>query len=700
MKPIFNHQVAAASALALSLSLCLMPASRKLGQLATLATGSYSAATLLVGGSIRARFQQLTAEQQHLRDQAAKALQAERAYLQAQIYQGSRQIDDLKLQVTTLEQEKQQKHACGEQLLKCNHELIAAAHQGQKMIARYEQLCPEYLSRATAAEIKADMTETAIQRLRQQQAEQSERDRQQLQAQLSAEFQAELEKRQHALEADKLERIKHFKSEHRQREQFLHAQIEELRAAIAQRDTRLQEEFSKVVQPYEELYEELDAALAQYAQEFGGARAEFGAAYRAKQEETEKLYGELRQYRNPAPFRGASKADIIGNKLIDFYLARGIILDAERCQAQLDKSLIWVRPRATTLEGIKDHLESLQLAFELVKKPEPKIESGCIHFELKDARIDLPVEITEPPSDKLLEAIAQANHVRINAPTDSGKSTLLDNILNIYRLLYRGQMGLTLLDPKYPFTPWQGHSPDYKGFSECLTGVTKLSRLIEARLTEARQCADQGEPLPSYDPHLFAIDELEILHDDALEADGNKKGDVTKSVEKAIRTGLKVGRGLTLEKGKGIKVLYVTQSPLCSRIGLNRDDFEQSLNLYTGGNIALVLQDSGELDGKILDAKRKTLTKEYEARLAARQQYVLLVRLPNGGDTFLMQAPPPGYWYDRAKAEGIAVGEGHQAIVAQVTCPDCGSENLTRNGKGSKGRKRYKCKDCSRNFQA
>lgn len=501
-------------------------------------------------------------------------------------------------------------------------------------------------------------------------------------------------------EVDKLAKIKARNAEHRRREQYLLSKIEELKETIEQRDTQLREEFTKAIQPYEELYEELDAALAVYAQGVEGARSEFTIQYQSKLEEVDRLHTELRQYRNPSPFRGVSKADIVGNKLIDFFMARGIVLDAERCEAKLDRSIIWVRPRGTTLEGIKTHDEDLQLAFELIGKPKIEIDSGCLKFELPDARIETPRELPEPAPERLLEALAKSNHVRINAPTESGKSTLLDNVLNAYRILHSGEFELTLLDPKYPFTPWQGHQPNYKGFDQCLNGIVALSRTIEARLNEARECADKGEPIPSYQPHLFAVDELEALHDDALEADGNKKGDVTKGLEKAIRTGLKVGQGLTLEKGKGIKVLYITQSPLCSRIGLNKDDFDQSTNIYLGTNIAIVLQDSGELDNKIPDAKRRSLQREYEARLAEGQTYIMLVRMPNGGECFLMKMPTPGYWYQRAKAEGVALDIQHQAIVKALQCPECGSESIVKNGKGSKGRTRYKCKACSKSFQA
>jgi hypothetical protein len=185
-----------------------------------------------------------------------------------------------------------------------------------------------------------------------------------------------------------------------------------------------------------------------------------------------------------------------------------------------------------------------------------------------------------------------------------------------------------------------------------------------------------------------------------LAADDNKKGTVTKSLERAMRTGLKVGRGLTAERGKGIKVLYCTQSPLCSRIGLNRDDFDQSTNIYLGSNIPLVLQDGGELASKVPDSKRRQLSREYESRIAAGHKFIMLVRLPNGGDCFLMKAPKPGHFAAEAEALGYSVGQGHQAAEAVVKCPGCGSHDVVKNGKGTKGRFRRICKGCGKRFQA
>ncbi|MDR3174056.1 MAG: IS1 family transposase, partial [Treponema sp.] len=37
-------------------------------------------------------------------------------------------------------------------------------------------------------------------------------------------------------------------------------------------------------------------------------------------------------------------------------------------------------------------------------------------------------------------------------------------------------------------------------------------------------------------------------------------------------------------------------------------------------------------------------------------------------------------------------------ITIDIKCPHCHSANVTRNGKKSKGKQNYRCKDCGRQF--
>lgn len=178
-------------------------------------------------------------------------------------------------------------------------------------------------------------------------------------------------------------------------------------------------------------------------------------------------------------------------------------------------------------------------------------------------------------SDYLLHVVSASNHFRLSGPTDSGKSTLADNLIGALSLTFGG-FRVVLLDPKYPFSEWTTFHPDYKGFRDCLNGIAEIGDRVDARLEEAKRLVEQGKPIPDYEPELIAVDELEVLYDEALVIDdytASGKSPSQKKLIQSLRKGLKVGRGLTKAKGNGIKVMYVTQSPLCSRIGLNRDDF-------------------------------------------------------------------------------------------------------------------------------
>lgn len=507
------------------------------------------------------------------------------------------------------------------------------------------------------------------------------------------------------LEADYLRKTKDYRSVQVARLAYVIREKEQL-------EDYLTEEWYKEVGEYKGFFQEFQEVMAGFETQLEVAKTDFNSSFNAKTQEVAALHQTIQKNNNPKPFTGSDKASIVGNKLLDFFLNQGITLDAEKCETKLDSSIIWVRPRGTTIAALLSHAEAIHLYFELVDKPSITADSGCVKIVLQDATVKTPSVIAEPSIDRFKDALQASNHIRLTAPTDSGKSVLLDNILGVYDELFDGKQSLTLLDPKYPFTDWNGHQPDYKGFDECLGAMNLLQVKIDKRLEEAKRLADEGKVIPEYEPELFAIDELELLYADAMTADGEKKGDITKALIKSINTGLKLGRGLTKTKGRGIKVLYVTQSPLCSKIGMNKDAFDQSTSIYLGSNIPLVLQDKGELDGKITTVKRKALEKEYSVRVAANQKYLMLVRLPNGGDVFLMKAPKPGTFIPVLKPNEKGVSTSETVDMTEIVippketisacfaisackCTKCGVMSTETNGfykvKGKPDRPRFKC---------
>lgn len=168
--------VLGSSALALMLSLCLIPVHKKAGFLATLATNSFLLGTLTVMLSDRRLIRKLSAEQEQLsttanervasaerdRDEVARqTVLAEKGKenLRGQLYQLEQELTELQTRLV-----EQQGHS--QQLQEHSSELLAALNKSQEFVAQYEQLCPEYLERATAAEMKAEMFEIALHRSR------------------------------------------------------------------------------------------------------------------------------------------------------------------------------------------------------------------------------------------------------------------------------------------------------------------------------------------------------------------------------------------------------------------------------------------------------------------------------------------------------------------------------------------------------
>jgi hypothetical protein len=202
-------------------------------------------------------------------------------------------------------------------------------------------------------------------------------------------------------------------------------------------------------------------------------------------------------------------------------------------------------------------------------------------------------------------------------------------------------------------------------------------------------------------------------------------------------------------KGKGVIVAYITQSPLCSRINLNKDDFDNSTNLFIADNIPRAL--SEELNNKLSDKEIAYLMKQYELRKERGDEYICLVKLPRSKTTseaLIATLPPPGY-YAKKLSQKIAeaaqsfdisthsngvtaqagVGDEHPSLEVlpqqdyhhvsppsppsptleknppiaggcfSLQCPICQSSNIVKNGK-KRGIQYYECSACSKQFSS
>lgn len=526
-----------------------------------------------------------------------------------------------------------------------------------------------------------------------------------------------------------LAKVKGFKSQHIKKEQYLIEELEKSHEALDIEKMMSQDALLELQAKFEELCTNYDQVLDSYHPELEQIKALFAQQLQSATAERDRIYQELQRYHQAKTFRGTAKGDINGNRLIDFFMLNGIVVDAVNVKSTFGYDEIWVKPRSVTLDPIKALSDAIHLEFELLKAPEFSIDQGCVKITLHNGVREKSETVKAVERPNWLEYVVQnSNHYRIVAPTGSGKSVFLDNLLNCFRLL-RKELKVTLLDPKYPFSAWDGHQPDYEGFDECFEGMREIDRALEQRFKEAKLAKAEGKPLPDFDCHLFAIDELEMLIDDARDKDGlkSKAGKLQSELSSVLRKGLKLGRGVTATPGKGMVLAYITQSPLCSRIGLNVDDFDNSTNIWMGDTIAIALE--RELASRTSNAIFAQLKAEYNKRLEAEDTYFALVKMPNK-NPFFAALPKHGEYAKKLQASEQSEdrvelasthqpqstpslqGEGLSSVTTQqptapatliqppnssVCCPQCGTFEVKKNGRRG-NLQRYVCKDCKHAF--
>jgi hypothetical protein len=92
---------------------------------------------------------------------------------------------------------------------------------------------------------------------------------------------------------------------------------------------------------------------------------------------------------------------------------------------------------------------------------------------------------------------------------------------------------------------------------------------------------------------------------------------------------LKVGRALN------VMILYIGQTPLCSRLKLNRDDFRHSSSFFLGENIP-----AGIAEVVHSPALKNSLEEEYTERQKGSNKYFALIKIP-GKTAFIATLPKP-----------------------------------------------------------
>lgn len=345
----------------------------------------------------------------------------------------------------------------------------------------------------------------------------------------------------------------------------------------------------------------------------------------AQAEQYQALYLETKQqlevYQLPRKPSGTSRLEVVSGRIIDFLYSHGILADYEDCWTENEFDLIRIKPRSGGKEQFVKLADEMQLELHLGKLPTFNISQGCIQIRLDSYGIDTKTVIAKPvvlePQENFLKTIVETfNSFRVNGESGSGKSTFVRNLIALFNR-YVPNVETVLIDPKYPMSEWD-IMPKYKGIDEALDGLTEAAELVETRLKLARDDKDAGKKIRDFKPVLYIIDEIDwtITH-------------YGQDAANTLRTTLKVGRALN------VRILYIGQTPLASRLKMNRDDFRHSANFFLGENIPAAIEET------CLSSSLKTdLEAQYVLRQESSDRYHMLVKIP-GKQPYLSKLPKP-----------------------------------------------------------
>ena len=291
-------------------------------------------------------------------------------------------------------------------------------------------------------------------------------------------------------------------------------------------------------------------------------------------------------------------------------------------------------PKGGKLAELQVLADDLQIALGLYSRPSVQIDGSCFAIICDtDAKVAVKATIKEPPLSKLEQAISNAIHVRIAAPSGSGKSVLLGNLTNYLTQTYLSTY--QLYDPKVTAREvWGNLTPTYYS-TDCLPALFSLAEECLKRIDLCKVAAQNGKPEPLFNPEFHIIDELEFMY--GLVDIFDNKDYTSKKFATNVKAGLKVGRE------HKIKLLFVTQSALCSDVNLKKNDFFNTTSLFLGQTIIEALD--SDLMTAVSAEKKAVLRAEYKARLARGDKYTILIYEPEkSNEAWLCAAPSPGHY--------------------------------------------------------
>ena len=360
-----------------------------------------------------------------------------------------------------------------------------------------------------------------------------------------------------------------------------------------------------------DLEKELDEVPREYLTIIEAGKAENNTLQR----EIARLTGVIKEYSQPKKLQGASHGVGLANRVIETLLSWGYAVDAIRVEEHEGFIDLWLKPRAGGIEGLRTWTDNLYLALELVEEPTVSLNDGCLRLRVRHSKRQ--TKATEETRDWLPEVLLKGdrpNHLKVSGESESGKSTLVSNAIDIYQSELPG-LKVILGDPLADTgdSDWGDFEPTYRDDEECFQSLQHWAETVQKR---------KDDPSLERPPTLLIMDEV-----DTLAADYNG-GDlmVTKAIQKIWKQGRHVG----------VWLLLIGQSAYPSDLKLKLGDLRNAVSVYVGSNAPQGMKHSN------LDNNRETQwLARYNQMKEQGKRYIAWIQ-PKQAAGFMAELPKPG----------------------------------------------------------
>ena len=276
-------------------------------------------------------------------------------------------------------------------------------------------------------------------------------------------------------------------------------------AVLKSKQVELQNKES-VIAEYQQVYETVKAEDSEIEAEFYNLEKKIThlqALAGAKDEEIHRL--SRASLKLDATFPTGTYAGDLGNQVLAFYRARKFeVAPIDVTPKPSGVVEIWLQPFGCGQADFEKYLEEFYYEFKPLSQPRFDKADGYLKMVIKSGINEKESKLKDAPSDYFEQALKRVFHIRVTGETDTGKSTLVNNVVGLI-LTQNPNCEVKLYNPLYgsKFDRWQIDAT-WRSFEKFPSVVSEIENEFEKRAKIAAASKDKGLGYPNFPVKLYS----------------------------------------------------------------------------------------------------------------------------------------------------------------------------------------------------